>query len=127
MDFAIENLQELDDAAVAGGLSEIHEAHFARQALGCETTGLAYYVFKPGMRQPFGHHHELDEEVYVVLSGSGRVRLGDEVIGVKPYDAVRVAPSVTRAFEAGDDGLELLAFGGHHEGDAQLVQDFWVD
>jgi uncharacterized cupin superfamily protein len=127
MDYAIENLRELDDAAVAGGLSEIHEAHFARKALGCETTGVALYVFKPGRRQPFGHHHTQDEEIYVVLSGSGRVRLGDDVRDVKAFDAIRVAPSVTRAFEAGDDGLELLAFGAHHENDAELVQDFWVD
>src|ERR1700761_8187422 len=98
MDYAIENLSEVDDAAVKGGLSEIHEADFARQALGCETTGLAYYVFQPGKRQPFGHHHELDEEVYVVLKGSGRVRLDDEVRDVHELDAIRVAPSVTRAF-----------------------------
>jgi uncharacterized cupin superfamily protein len=127
MDYAIENLRELDDSAVKFGISEIHEARFGRHALGCETTGVAYYVFRPGKRQPFGHHHTEDEEVYVVLSGSGRVRLDDQVVDVKPFDAIRVAPSVTRAFEAGDEGLELLAFGGHHENDAQLVNDFWVD
>jgi mannose-6-phosphate isomerase-like protein (cupin superfamily) len=127
MDYAIENLRTLDDAAVQGGLSEIHEARFARKALGAEKTGLALYVFHPGKRQPFGHHHTKDEEIYVVLSGSGRVRLDEEIFDVKAFDAVRVAPTITRAFEAGDDGLELLAFGGHHENDAELVQDFWVD
>ena len=126
-DFAKANLRQVEDQAPKFGLAEMGESRFARGALGAESVGLAYYVVSPGQRQPFGHHHQEDEEIYVVLSGSGRVRLGDEIVELAPYDAVRVAPSVTRAFEAGDDGLELLAFGGHHEGDAQMVQGFWVD
>jgi hypothetical protein len=53
------------------------------------------------------------------------MKLDDEVIEVGPMDAIRVAPKVTRAFEAGPEGLELLVFGTHHEGDAEMVQDFW--
>jgi mannose-6-phosphate isomerase-like protein (cupin superfamily) len=82
---------------------------------------------KPGKRHAFGHRHAEDEEVYVVLSGSGRVRLDEEVRDVKPMDAIRIAPEVTRAFEAGPDGLELLAFGTHHPDDPQVVPDFWAD
>ena len=62
-----------------------------------------------------------------MLSGSGRVRLNDEVVGIGPLDAIRIAPHVTRAFEAGPEGLELLVFGPHHAGDAELVPDFWTD
>lgn len=121
------NLREVEDQAPKFGLAELGQSRFAREALGAESVGLAYYVVAPGQRQPFGHHHAEDEEIYVVLSGSGRARVGDEIVELKPLDALRVAPSVTRAFEAGADGLELLAFGGHHEGDYAMVQDFWVD
>jgi len=58
---------------------------------------------------------------------SGRVRLDDEVVEIGPMDAIRVAPRVTRVFEAGPDGLELLVFGPHHNRDAEMVPDFWTD
>jgi mannose-6-phosphate isomerase-like protein (cupin superfamily) len=81
-------------------------------------------LVKPGKRHAFAHRHQEAEEVYVVLSGSGRVKLDDEIVEVGPMDAIRVAPAVTRAFEAGPEGLELLVFGPRHEGDAEIVQDF---
>ncbi len=80
----------------------------------------------PNKRQPFAHQHNQAEEIYVVLSGKGKMKLDDEVIDVGPMDAIRVAPNVTRMFEAGDEGLELLVFGTHHAGDAEMVQDFWA-
>ena len=82
-------------------------------------------MVRPGKRQPFAHRHNQAEEVYVVLAGSGRVKLDGEVLEIGPLDAIRIAPSVTRAFEAGPDGLELLAFGQRHAGDAEIVRDFW--
>ena len=90
-----------------------------------ENTGLSYHVVRPEQRQGFGHRHENAEEIYVVLSGSGRAKLDDEILDIETMDAIRVAPQVTRAFEAGPEGLELLAFGPRHEGDGELVQDFW--
>jgi mannose-6-phosphate isomerase-like protein (cupin superfamily) len=90
-----------------------------------ENTGLSYHVVRPEQRQGFGHRHENAEEIYVVLSGSGRAKLDDEILDIETMDAIRVAPQVTRAFEAGPAGLELLAFGPRHEGDGELVQDFW--
>jgi mannose-6-phosphate isomerase-like protein (cupin superfamily) len=82
-------------------------------------------VVRPEQRQGFGHKHDKAEEIYVVLSGSGRAKLDDDVIDLGTMDAIRVAPNVTRAFEAGSEGLELLAFGPRHDGDGELVQDFW--
>jgi mannose-6-phosphate isomerase-like protein (cupin superfamily) len=79
------------------------------------------------MRQPFGHRHDKAEEVYVVIAGSGRVKLDDEIVDIAGRDAVRVAPGVMRAFEAGSDGMELLAFGAHHDGDGEVVQGWWSD
>jgi mannose-6-phosphate isomerase-like protein (cupin superfamily) len=82
-------------------------------------------VVKPGQRG-LAHRHQDAEEVYVVLSGSGRVKLDDEISAVGPLDAIRVAPPVARSFEAGEDGLELLAFGPRHENDGEILkEDFW--
>ncbi len=124
-DYAKKNLREVEDAAVKHGFSETQMARFAGADLGCERIGLALEGVKPGRRQAFGHRHEEDEEVYVVVSGSGRMKLDDEVIEVGQMDAIRVAPGVMRSFEAGDDGLEVLAFGTHHEGDGEIDPGFW--
>ena len=122
-DYTIKNLREVDDLAAGGDLGEVQEARFARGALDAETIGLCLQRVKPGKRQAFAHRHEQAEEVYVVLSGSGRVKLDDEARDIGPLDAIRVAPGVIRAFEASDDGLELLVFGPHHPGDGEIIQD----
>lgn len=127
MAYTIRNLREVEDAAIRFGLSEVGEAHFARTDLGAEATGLAYHVLRPGKRQAFGHRHDAAEEIYVVLGGGGRIKLEDELVEVGPLDAIRVAPHVARGFEAGPAGLELLVFGPHHEGDGELIHDFWGD
>jgi mannose-6-phosphate isomerase-like protein (cupin superfamily) len=126
-DFTIENLDRVEDSAPKFGIGEFHEARFAQAALDAKDTGVSLFRVKPGKRQPFGHRHENAEEVYVVIGGSGRVRLDDEVREIGRLDAVRVAPSTVRAFEAGPDGLEYLAVGPHHRGDGELMHDFWTD
>ncbi len=127
MSYTIKNLTEVEDLAVKHGFSEMQEARFPREDLDAEDTGLAYIVLRPGKRQPFAHRHNEAEEVCVVLSGSGRVKLDDEVVELGTMDAIRIAPPVTRAFEAGPDGIELLIFGPHHAGDPEIIEDFWVD
>jgi mannose-6-phosphate isomerase-like protein (cupin superfamily) len=127
-DYQIKNLREIEDMATKHGFSESQQARFPREDLGAEATGLAYHVVRAGKRQPFAHRHHQAEEVNVVLSGTGRVKLDDDVVEIGPMDAIRVAPHVTRAFEAGPDDLELLVFGPHHDRDAEPVQDdFWAD
>jgi quercetin dioxygenase-like cupin family protein len=125
--FAIKNLREVEDQAVKHGFSETQEARFPRAELGAEATGLAHQVIHPGKRHAFGHRHKEAEEIYVVLSGSGRVKLDGEVHDVRALDAIRISPPVARAFEAGPDGLELLVFGPHHPRDAEVIRDFWDD
>jgi mannose-6-phosphate isomerase-like protein (cupin superfamily) len=127
--YTILNLRELEDMAPKFGLAPAIEARFARQALGCEKTGLSLQRVAPNTRVPFGHRHAQQEELYVVLSGSGRVKLGDEIRAIGPMDAVRVAPDTMRGFEAGAEGLELLAFGGPTapENDGEIVQGWWSD
>ncbi len=127
MSYTIKNLDETKDSAPEFGFAEIGEAHFPREELGCETIGFAYHRLRPGRRQAFGHRHEQAEEVYVVLDGGGRVRLDDTVEEIARHDAVRVAPPVARAFEAGEDGLTLLVFGPRHEADGELLQGFWSE
>ena len=121
------NLRDVEDSAPKFGFSETQEAHFATDDLDAERTGFSYHVVKPGKRQPFGHVHDEAEVVYVVVGGSGRMKLDDEIRDVKRLDAIRVAPEVKRSFEAGDEGLELLAFGPRHDGDGELLFDFWKD
>jgi quercetin dioxygenase-like cupin family protein len=123
--YTIKNLREVEDVAPRFGFEAIQEARFPWRALEAEQTGLAYHVIKPGQRGS-AHRHEQAEEIYVVLSGSGRIKLEDEVKEIGPMDAIRVAPEVRRAFAAGPDGLELLVFGPHHEGDGEILKDdFW--
>jgi quercetin dioxygenase-like cupin family protein len=127
MSYTKMNLTETADSAPKFGLEEMGEAHFPREELDAKTTGLSYQVLKPGKRQQFGHKHDKAEEVYVVLSGSGRVRLDDEIVELAALDAIRVEPSVMRAFEAGPDGMAWLAFGPHHDKDGQMDREFWQD
>jgi mannose-6-phosphate isomerase-like protein (cupin superfamily) len=127
VDYTIKNLKEAEDAAEKAGLSESLEARFAHEDLGSERSGISYQVVKAGRRQPFAHKHGEMEEIYVVVSGAGRVKLDDQVEEVGSLDAVRVAPQVTRSFEAGDDDLVLLVFSPRAEGDAEIVQDFSWD
>lgn len=125
MSYTIKNLHDVEDSAQRFGLSDTQEARFPREDLGAETIGLAYHVVRPGKRQAFAHRHHDAEEVYVVLSGAGRLKLDDDVVEIHTMDAIRVAPRVARSFEAGSDGLALLAFGPRHEGDGEMIQDFW--
>jgi mannose-6-phosphate isomerase-like protein (cupin superfamily) len=121
------NLTAVDDVAPENGFGDRWEARVARDALAAERTGVTHFRLLPGRRSPFTHRHTDAEEIYVVLSGSGRAKLDGELIEVAPLDCVRVAPATARAFEAGPDGLELLAFGPHHPGDGEPVADPWTD
>lgn len=122
------NLNDIEDSAVKFGVGESQEARFASDDLGTEQIGVSHQRVKPGRRQAFGHRHDETEEVYVVISGSGRVSLDDEVLELEAHDAVRVSAGVMRAFEAGDDGLEILAVGPRRTDDrGEIVRNWWAD
>jgi uncharacterized cupin superfamily protein len=127
MSYAKTNLRQVEDSAAKNGVGECQEARFPRTELGAEQTGMNYLIVKPGRREAFAHRHREAEEIYVVLSGSGRVKLDDELVELAALDAVRVAPGTTRTFEAGSDGLEVLIFGARVEGDGEIVNGFWAD
>src|SRR3954453_4538378 len=127
MDYTIKNLREIEDMAASQGFGEVQEARFAHGDLNAEQIGISLQKVKPGKRHAFAHRHNEAEEVYVVVSGSGRVKLDDEVLELKRLDALRVAPQVMRQFEAGPEGLELIAFGQRHQGDGEIAPGWWSD
>jgi mannose-6-phosphate isomerase-like protein (cupin superfamily) len=121
------SLTEVKDSAPDFGLSGMGEARFARRPLGTARIGLAHYRMNPGRRLGFGHRHDNQEEVYVVLSGSGRFKVDDEIFPVAPRDVVFCPPGTMREWEADDGGLELLAFGEHRENDTEMKPGWWTD
>ena len=125
--FTHKQLDQVKDSAAEFGHGDAMEARFAKGDLETKETGFSFHRLKPNKRQPFGHNHEDAEEVYVVVRGDGLFKLDDEIIEVETLDAIRVSPEVTRAFEAGDDGLEVLVFGPSRDGDGELVHDFWTE
>ena len=127
--YTIRNLKDIEDQAPKFGLSPNLEGRFPREALEAERFALSYQRLAPGFRMPFGHRHKEQEEVYVIVGGGGRVKLEDEIVDVKQWDVVRVASETMRAFEAGPEGLEYIAFGAPKTGlgDADMTSGWWTD
>jgi mannose-6-phosphate isomerase-like protein (cupin superfamily) len=126
-DYTIINLQKLENMAAKFG-KKGYEARFATKPLELQDSGLGYQKLEPNHRLDFGHKHEVQEEIFVVLSGSGRVKLDDEIKDIKTMDAIRISKEVMRGFEAGPNGMELLIFGAPHteKNDAILEHGWWT-
>lgn len=124
--FTVKNLRDVDNSAADSGTGL--EARFARKHLGSEHLGVSYFRYDPNFRTPFGHRHREQEEAYVVVAGSGRAKLDDEVIELSEWDVLRVSPEVVRSFEGGPEGLALIAVGNDRPegGDGEMVQEFWT-
>jgi mannose-6-phosphate isomerase-like protein (cupin superfamily) len=103
--------RDVEDMAPKFGYSPELESRFARVPLELENSGLSYFKVAPGYRMPFGHRHSEQEEVYLVISGSARVKVGDDVVELGWWDALRVPRGEWRGLEAGPEGAEVLAFG----------------
>jgi mannose-6-phosphate isomerase-like protein (cupin superfamily) len=102
---------------------------FARSSIGSEHLGVSYFKYAPNFHATGGHSHREQEEVYVVISGSGRVKLDDAIHDLEQWDVVRVSPPVVRAFESGPDGMELIIAGNDRPegGDGVQTADFWPE
>jgi len=122
------NLKEVEDQAPKFEMTDL-EFRSARVPLELENSGLSYLRIAPNFRMPFGHRHDVQEEVYVLLNGSARLKLDDEVIDLNPLDAVRIHKDTVRNFEGGPDGAEVIAIGAPHTGpgDAEMVNGWWMD
>jgi quercetin dioxygenase-like cupin family protein len=126
--YTIVNLREVEDQAPNFGLAPDLEARFARVALDAELVGVTYQRLAPNFRVPWGHTHKTQEEVFIVLEGSLHVKLEDEVKELKPLDAVRVSKETMRGFEAGPEGVVMIAIGcPGGPGDAETTPDWWND
>lgn len=125
--FTHKNLKEIDSSA--GAMAPEFEIRFARKHLDSEHLGVSLMTYAPGCRPPIGHSHVSQEEAYVVIAGSGRAKLDDEIVELRQWDVLRVAPTVTRAFEAGAEGMQIVAVGSDRppEGDGKIVRDWWTD
>jgi mannose-6-phosphate isomerase-like protein (cupin superfamily) len=123
------NLKDVEDQAPNFGLSPNLEMRMARVGLGLEKSGLSYLRVAPGFRMPFGHKHKNQEEIYVLVNGSARMKIEDEVKELKQWDAVRVHKDTMRTIEGGDEGGEFLIIGAPNTGpgDAETVQGWWSD
>jgi uncharacterized cupin superfamily protein len=126
-DYTLVNLKEVEDQAPNFGLAPHIEFRMARVALGLQNSGISYQRLAPNFRLPFGHKHKQQEEVYVLVGGSARIKLEDEVVELEPWDAVRVAKDTMRGFDAGPEGAEFIAIGAPNTGpgDADTVQGWW--
>jgi mannose-6-phosphate isomerase-like protein (cupin superfamily) len=130
-DYTIANLRgDVEDQAPNFGMSPGIEARFGRTTLGLETCGVSYQRLEPGFRPPFGHTHDKQEELYVVVAGSGRAKVGDEIVDLKQWDALRVSAGTWRGVEAGPEGMEVLAFGARcgmaaDDSDVHMEQNWW--
>ena len=133
MPFMLRNLRkDLEDVGPRFGGAQNLEFRAATAALELEESGLSYQRVPPGYRFPYGHTHERQEEVYVVVGGSGRMKVDDEIVELKQWDAVRVPPGAWRGYEAGPEGLEILVIGAPNLGDAPREdvegrRDWWAD
>jgi len=126
-DYTLRNFDQIDDALAERDV-EI-DARFARKHIDSSELGVSRFRYAPGERAPFAHRHAVQEEVFVVTAGSGRVKLDENIVELSLWDVLRVAPHVVRQFEGGPDGMELVAIGGTRppDGDGEIVRDWWVD
>jgi quercetin dioxygenase-like cupin family protein len=125
--FTIKNLKDVEDSA--GERMPGVEGRFARKHLDSDHIGVSYFRYGPGVRSSMAHSHREHEEAYVVIGGSGRIRIDDEVHLLRRWDVVRISPEAVRAFEGGDDGLEMIAVGLDRPegGDAVTAPSAWID
>jgi mannose-6-phosphate isomerase-like protein (cupin superfamily) len=130
-DYTKVNLRQVENLAPKFGMDDGLEARFATTDLGLDKSGVSLQRFGAGFRMPFGHTHKEQEELYVVVSGGGRVKIEDEIVELAQWDAVRIPGSAMRAVEAGPEGLDLLAFGAPNTGgpsaDAEMEPGWWSD
>lgn len=125
-DWKILNLKDdVENAAEQFGLAPDLEARFGRKALETEGGGFSYQRLAPNFVTPFGHRHRTQEEVYLVISGSGRAKLEDVEQELRQWDVLRVAPAVARGFAAGPDGMELFVVGFGEGGESEVLENFW--
>ena len=126
-DYTLINFEDVENPAPKFGMGDSMDTRFAREALGLKNSGVSRFRIEPNFRVPFGHKHEQQEEVYVVTRGSAKLKLDDEVVELKEWDAIRIPPDVMRAIESGPEGCELVLVGSPAPRDTEMVPGWWAD
>jgi mannose-6-phosphate isomerase-like protein (cupin superfamily) len=128
--YTVQNLKEVENQGVNFGIDPSDmELRMAKDPLECANAGISYLKLGPGFRAPFGHTHKMQEEIYILISGSARVKLNDDVIEMEPFTAVRIAQDTMRSYEGGPEGAELIAIGAPKTGpgDGDTTPGWWSD
>jgi mannose-6-phosphate isomerase-like protein (cupin superfamily) len=131
--YTVVNMKQVEDSAPQFGLSPKLEARFASEPLELQSAGISYQRLAPGYRIPFGHRHKQQEELYVIVGGSARLKIDDEIAELERWDAVRVPSESMRCFEAGPEGAEILAYGAPRAAsspattDIEMTPNWWKD
>lgn len=120
------NFDDVEDMYARYGMQDHGQSRYLREEVGAESIGVSLYALNAGRRTGFAHRHERVEEMYIVLAGSGRMKIDDDIVELRERDVVRVGPRSIRDFEAGPDGLELLAMGAHAAGDGETIENWWT-
>lgn len=128
-DYTVVKVSDVPDQGPNFGYEGLMESRFLRVDLGCENCGVTYLRLAPSFRIPFGHNHKVQEEVYVLVSGTARVKAGDDIVELEPWTAIRLSKETMRSIEAGPEGAELVLVGAPNTGagDANTVNDWWKD
>jgi mannose-6-phosphate isomerase-like protein (cupin superfamily) len=127
--YTLKNLKDVEDMAPKFDMSPGLEGRFARDELDAEQSGISYQRLAASFRMPFGHRHKEEEELYVVVGGNRRIKLDDEILELKQWDTLRIAPETMRCLEGGPDGVEVIAFGARGLGndDVDMTPGWWTD
>ncbi len=128
-EYTVVKVRDVPDQGPNLGIAGGYELRFLRDDLGCENCGVTYTRLAPGFKQPFGHAHKRQEEIYLLVSGSAQMKLGDDVVELEPWTAVRVPPQTMRSLRAHDEGAEFVVVGAPNTGpgDSEIVRGWWAD
>jgi hypothetical protein len=127
-DYKVVKVSDVPDQGPNLGVPEL-EIRFLRNDLGCENCGVSYMRLAPNYRQPYGHKHKVQEEIYLLVSGSARVKAGEDVVELEPWTAIRTPNETMRSIESGPEGAEFVVVGAPNTGpgDAINEQGWWSD
>lgn len=128
-EYTVVKVSDVPDQGPNLGIAPNVEIRFLRNDLECKDCGVSYMRIAPNHRQRSGHRHKVQEEIYVLVSGSARVKAGDDVVELEPWTAIRVPNEKARSIESGSEGAEFVIVGAPNTGpgDAIDVEDHWAD
>ena len=128
-DYTVVKVADVPDQGPNLGIAPDVEIRFLRNDLGCEDCGVSYARIAPNGKRANGHRHKRQEEVYLLVSGSAQIKVGDDIVDMEPWTAVRVPADTTRALAAGPEGAELVLVGAPNTGPGDAIDepDFWRD